>query len=265
MNSYTRFRYLLILSLGLMGEVSAQMKVMRHTGVYQGQGLFLQNKYDPKSDSFCIQSVRINHVPVKQNFRVSAVNLSFEGMTLQSPVIIEVVHRSGCTPIILNPDAIAYYHSFSFKELVVVDSVVTWKTIGEQPGAGFLVEKYQLGIWMETDTLEAQGDFGKSSYTYFPDIDEGANKFRLKYFQPDGKYLYSEEIDFHYYPEPVTFTPFAAEKELTLSRYASFEVYDAGGDLVLTGDGSVVDITSLPRGDYVIYFNREDPGAFTKK
>lgn len=239
--------------------------VTSYTGVYQGKSLFIQNPYDQEINGFCITSVSINGKQQAFNYKLSAIKIDFTGMSKNSPVTIRITHRAGCSPIIINRDAINYHTTFSFQEISVTDSVLVWQTRGEREHTRYVLERYENGIWLEQDTIPAEGTFGGSMYVHFPEIKEGANKLRLRYIFPGGNYLYSREIDFHHYPEPVTFTPFVAERELVLSRAARYEIFDAGGDLVLTGKGATVDISKLPRGEYVIYFNDTDPGAFTKK
>ncbi|RED94361.1 hypothetical protein [Marinoscillum furvescens] len=249
----------------IAGFLPQEPATTHYTGVYQGKSLFVQNPFDRESNSFCISAISINGKPQPYNYRLSAIKLDFDGVSKNSPVNIKITHREGCTPIIINRDAITYHTTFSFQEISVTDSVLVWQTRGERANSTYVLEHYEGGIWLEQDTIQAEGTFGGAMYVHFPEIQEGANKLRLKYIFPGGNYLYSREIDFHHYPEPVTFKPFVAERELILSRSARYEVFDAGGDLVLTGKGATVDVSNLPRGEYVIYFNNTDPGAFTKK
>lgn len=240
--------------------------VIHVAGVYQGKTLFIQNPYNPKTQSFCIAEVRINNRSVAMNTHISAIKLDFAEFDLYTPVAIEIRHDTLCTPLILNPDAISFHSTFSFKRAAMNDSTLTWSTAGDLKDGYFVVEKYQNGFWLETDTVVSQGKFEAADYSYHPQLEEGPNKFRIKYIFPSAeKYLYSPEVDAHYYPDPVTFTPFNPTDFLDLSRSASYEIYDGGSNLVLSGSGIRIDVGKLPRGDYVIYFDGSDPGLFRKK
>ena len=236
----------------------------RYTGVYRGKTLFIQNPYNPETREFCISEVRLNNKRINLNYRHSAIKLDFQGIEQNSPISIQIVHSDSCSPVILNPDAIQYKYSFAFHEISMNDSVLVWSTVGDQAGGVYSLDYYDYGIWQTQDTIPSKGRLGGAMYVHFPQLQEGPNKLRLKYTFPSGDYLYSREIDFHFYEEPVTFSPKGTKTSLTLSRYANYEIYDGGDNLVLSGAGSTIDVRSLKRGDYIIYFDNKDPGVFTK-
>jgi hypothetical protein len=253
------------LLLACYGHSIAQSKQLQILGVYQGRTLFIQNPFDPKSKQFCVESIMLNNQPIAINLNSSALKLDFNGIEVYAPVHITIVHLESCKPIVINPDAINFHSIFSFSKIAFQDSVIAWSTMGEKPDFRYTIEKYQLGIWDELDEVPAKALFGGASYTYQPLLDIGANKLRVKCIMEDGAYLYSFEVDFHFYPEPVTFTPLETAGSLKFSRTANFEIYDAGGDLVHSGQGSATDVEHLPSGDYVIYFDEKDPGVFKRK
>lgn len=256
---------LVITCMFLFTSAGDQLPVETHlAGVYQGKSLFIQNPFHPGQQAFCIQEVYVNNLKVGINSRMSAIKLDFDGMDLNTPVSIRIIQKDSCELIIINPDAIHFHSAFSFLDLVLTDSALVWNTFGEKNGAQYLVEKYQSGIWIEEAVKESTGVFEGAKYTYFPKLEVGANKYRIKYLYPSGKHLYSPELDFHFYPEPVTFFPKRATEKLTLSRPADFQIYDMEGELVLTGRGVTVDVKPLRLGDYVIYFDGENPTIFTR-
>ena len=121
---------------------------------------------------------------------------------------------------------------------------------------------------MDQEIREALGRYEGTQYTYFPNLEEGANKYRIRYNFPRNSwagYLFSWEVDFDHYPEPVDFKPGSAKTKVYLSRSTHYEIYDAGNKLVLEGQGTVIDVTVLRQGQYVIYFNGKDPGTFIKE
>lgn len=235
------------------------------TGVYQGKTLFIQNSFDPETKNFCIVEILVNDRPLKINYKMSAIKVDFSGIDLYSPVVVKVVHSSECMPVIINPDAIFFHSVFQFESINISDTALSWKTHGEVEMSKYILQQYGNGIWMSIDTLEAEGDFGGASYVMKPYLEEGPNKLRLQYLKSDDSYLLSREIDFHYYPEPVVFRPFVADRVLNLSRTAMYDIYDAGGKLMISGQGSSIDVTELPSGDYVIYFDKKEPGVFKKR
>lgn len=251
------------LALGLwLGQVPGTTNI---AGVYKGTPIFIQNAFDPQLKTFCIESISINDRPISINKKVSAIKIDFDGIDLYTPIVIKILHKTTCTPVIINPDAIFYHNVFSFAEIILTDSTLVWKTEGEKVTGSFIIEKIQFGLWQEETSYEAVGKFEGAIYTHYPKISEGSNKYRIKYVFPDGNYLYSREIDFHFYPEPVTLTPQKTKSKIFFSRSAAYKIYDPGNKVILEGSGTEADVSSLPKGSYVIYFNEEDPGWFIKE
>ncbi len=243
----------------------SQSKSETHlTGVYQGKTLFIQNPYQPKTKTFCIKEIMVNGKSETISLNRTAIKLDFESVDLYAPVSLLIKHDSTCNPVIINPDAIRYYSMFSFQDVHINDTTINWKTRGEKAGALYILERFDLGIWEQSDTVMAKGLYSGAEYFVFPKVEEGANKYRIKYENPAAGYLYSREVDFHYYPEPVTFTPKNSRTSLKLSRNATYKIYDAGGEMVLSGEGLSIDVSVLPPGDYVVYFNEQDPGVFKR-
>ena len=236
-----------------------------YTGVHQGNTLFIQNPFDAKSDEFCISEVYVNGKRKKFNTRLSALVLDFDDLDLFTPVSIRIIHKDSCNPVIINPDAIFFHTTFSFKNINVTDSLLSWKAVGDKPGGQYIIEKYADFHWKDLDVIDAKGRFEGTSYEYVPYLEEGANKFRIKYVFPDGSYLYSRELDIHFYPEPVTFSPKRTSRMIRFSRSAQYEIYDPKDEVVLEGVGNEVDVSRLWKGEYVIYFDGKDPGTFIKE
>ena len=101
--------------------------------------------------------------------------------------------------------------------------------------------------------MTSSGQFEGSEYAVFPDLKEGVNKFRIKYeVQSTGKYLYSEELEHVYYPEPIRIFPLTVTRNLNLNRVADYEISTPEGYTILTGRGKVIELERLRRGEYFI-------------
>ncbi len=239
--------------------------VTKLSGVYKGKTVFIQNTYNPTLKQFCIQELYVNDNQILFNPNSSAVKLDFEGFDAYIPVVIKIVHKDSiCTPVILNPDAITFHSIFSFEKIELSDTTLTWSAKGEAKGSAYAIEKIQGGLWTEEALVESKEQFEGSSYVHYPILETGPNKYRIKYTFPNGEYIYTREIDLHYYPEPVTFKPPKTSRYLYFSRNTPFEIYDAKGAQVLTGIGKEIDLAPIADGNYVIYFDGKDPGSFIK-
>ena len=238
-------------------------------GVYQEKILFIQNPYNRSTKEFCIDEVHINGRRLDMNYNLSALKLDFDGFDSYTPVKIKVLHKDSlCTPIIINPEAVLFHTIFRFVEISLSDSSLYWYTKGEKGVGKFEVERLYNGIWIDQEIMEATGKYEGQAYIHYPNLEEGSNKYRVRYNFPPGSrisHLYSQEIEFEFYPERVEFKPKSAKTRLYLSRATHYEIYDKGNTLVLEGQGSEIDVTVLRRGNYVIYFNGRDPGSFIKE
>lgn len=269
MNRVTCFFTLMIL---VMNSIVAQIAPKVETniaGVFQGKTLFIQNPFDKTDRKFCVDNIYINENYIDINYKLSAIKIDFEGYDLYTPVKIRIVHKDSiCSPTIINPEAILFHTIFRFVAVSLTDSALVWITKGETGVGEFEIEKLMNGVWVDQEIRQGLGRYEGAEYTYFPNLEEGANKYRIKYNFPRGsrvKYLFSWEVDFDHYPEPIEFTPKSAKTKVYLSRSTHYEIYDAGSTLVLEGQGTVIDVTVLRQGQYVIYFNGRDPGTFIKE
>ncbi|MEQ6168872.1 MULTISPECIES: hypothetical protein [unclassified Ekhidna] len=238
-------------------------------GVFQGKTLFIQNPFDRNDRKFCVDKVFINEREVDINYNLSALKIDFEGYDLYTPVKVRLVHKdSVCAPTIINPEAILFHTIFRFVDVSLTDSALVWSTKGESGVGEFEIEKLMNGVWVDQEIREALGRYEGAQYMYYPNLDEGANKYRIRYNFPAGRrndYLYSREVEYDHYPEPVEFRPKSAKTRLFLSRVTHYEIYNDGQKLVLEGQGKEIDVTVLRQGRYVIYFNGRDPGTFIKE
>ena len=266
-----RYFILSLFLLTLMPSEGQELSSMETNlaGVFQNKTLFIQNPYNRNTREFCIEEVRINGRKVETNYNLSALKLDFDGFDPYTPVKIKVLHKdSVCNPIIINPDAILFHTIFRFSEVSLTDSTFRWYTKGERGVGDFEVEKLSNGFWVDQEVIQAGGRYEGQEYVHYPSLDEGSNKYRIRYNFPRGSrvtHLYSQEIEYEFYPEPVEFKPKSAKTRLYLSRATHFEIYDKGQNLVLEGQGNEIDVRVLRRGEYIIYFDGRFPGVFTKE
>ena len=260
----------IIICLWMGYGLSAQETIPRHektiAGVFQGEPIYIKNPYDRITRQFCVSEVYLNDRKLDLNYRLSALKVSFRGTDLFTPVSIRVVHRdSTCKSDFVNPNAILFHSSYKYLSVSVADSGLYWSTEGEREAGTYLVEKLQQGIWVEEAEIPAQGKFEFASYVHFPFYEEGPNKYRIKYdFGGGYRYLYSTEVEYQHYLDPVTFQPAVTNNRVYLSRSAYFEVFDQKGAMILSGTGKEIDIRYIRPGDYVVYFDQRQPATFRR-
>ncbi|MFY0652925.1 MAG: hypothetical protein JXQ96_12860 [Cyclobacteriaceae bacterium] len=248
-------RYLLLISL-ILSLFTAYGQETVLTGVYQGHSLYIQNPYDAETDKFCIQSISVNKKEIDLNLRLSAIKLNFSKVDLFTPVIVKINHADSCKPKFINPEAILFHSSFKYDSLFISDSLIRWHTKGDKREGVYTVEKLAGGgYWNEVSTIKAKGEFEGADYVYFPLYDEGGNKYRIKYSLPNGRFLYSEEMEIFHFNDPITFSPKSVTDKITLSRPSDFQIMNSDGEVILSGSGRVIPLRRLKKGDYMIYLD----------
>lgn len=242
--------------------VVAQHKIVL-TGVFKGDPLYIQNPYHPGLENFCINSIQVNETQMDINYRLSAIKLNFANYDLYTPVKIVIDHKDICKPVIVNKQAILFHSSFKYTDMLLTDSLMTWTTKGDRPGAVFEIEKLYSNGWSLIHTMEAKGEFKGAEYTYVPELEEGANKYRIKYKENESRYLYSSEMELEFYPEPVQLISAVVSTVVRFNRISDFRIEDKAGETVLSGNGKSIDVRHLKAGEYYIYFD-ETPVFFLK-
>ena len=234
-------------------------------GVYQGLPLFIKNSYNRQSNGFCISDVYLNDTRLPLNYQLSALKIAFKETDLFTPVSIRVIHADSlCEGEIVNPEAILFHSSYKFLTVSLTDTALYWTTEGEREIGTYVVEKLQDGIWVPEKEIPADAKFEFAAYIFHPFFEEGPNKYRVKYEFGTGRYLYSQEVEYEHYPDPVSFEPLTTNHKLYLSRSAFFEVFNQKSEMVLSGTGTEVNVGGLRPGDYVIYFDKKQPNAFRR-
>ncbi|RJE75162.1 hypothetical protein SAMN04488028_105202 [Reichenbachiella agariperforans] len=256
-------KYLSIIWFVLIAQLSWAQQ-LHMTGVYKGESLYIKNPYVVATNSFCIQSIHVNGQESKANLKLTAISLHFDGVKEYAPVNIKINHADSCQPKIVNPEAILYYSSFKFDSLVMNDSILHWYTKGDRREGQFIIEQLKTDRWDEVMTVRAKGRFDGAAYVYFPEHNDGGNKYRIRYELPNGRYLYSEELEYYHYPDGVTFSPKVVTDYMYLSREARFEIMNANGEVILQGTAKKIPLKRLNPGDYTILLEG-DLDTFVKK
>ena len=225
------------------------------TGVYKGDPLYVQNPYHPGLKNFCINAVYINEKLVPLDYNLSAIKLDFRKYDLYTPVRIKIDHKNVCKPVLVNKDAILFHSSFKYTDIALTDSVLTWSTKGDRPGAVFEIEKLYTNGWEMVSTINSTGQFSGDDYVFTPDLRGGSNKYRIKYKVTNGRYLYSDEVELEFYPDPVALVSETVANVLRLNRVSDYRIEDNDGQVLLTGTAKTIDVSELKAGEYLIFFD----------
>ncbi|MBN8703248.1 MAG: hypothetical protein J0M08_09285 [Bacteroidetes bacterium] len=79
-----------------------------YAGIYKGKNLYFNNPFGPGGQGFCVKEILVNGKKSKSDMNFSAFELDLKQLKLNqgAALKVEVIHESGCTPRLLNREAI---------------------------------------------------------------------------------------------------------------------------------------------------------------
>jgi hypothetical protein len=251
--------YLAILAFLCHFHIYAQEVIL--IGVYQGNNLYVQNKFLETKNEFCIKEIHINNKKVSDKIKSSAVEINLSHLKIGDSVEIKIHYEKGCSPKIINPEVIlATKESFEFINLSVSADAIQWSAQGESSKGIFSIEYYDGTNWIEKGKLTIASNH---IYSYSISHQLGINRYRIKYILSNENVI-SEELTYETKKIPVTFSSNSLTETISLSQEASYEIANLNGIRVKKGKGSEIDISSLAPGDYYLIINAKAE-RFTKK
>ncbi len=234
-------------------------------GTYQGKELYIQNPFNPATNSFCIKKVTVNDQEYK-NINSSAFAIDFKQFNLKKGQYVEVkiYHEKGCQPRILNPTALIGKSTFELLSFKADEEHVRWTTRNETSEEPFYLEREEYGRWKVIAKVKGKGPGGYNNYVVKVNHFSGVNKYRIKQRDVGGQWRYTEVLEYKSKKKPVSFYPKRVTDKLFFTEEVDYEIYDETGKLVKKGSGKEVDVSDLKPGVYIVYFDNRS-GKFLKK
>lgn len=249
--------FLFILSL-LASGLFANGTVLIVEGKYQNKNLYVQNGYSSNGVGFCAYEVKVNGQVTTDEVNSSAfeVDLTPFKLSLGDKVTIEITHKDGCTPKVLNPDALKPKPSFEVVKINISnDGVLSWSTKNELGSLPFIIEQYKWNKWIYVGEVSGEGTPQTHDYKFKLTTHSGENKFRIKQvgfgFQP----RYSNSVTMNSLMAKPTYQFSKDNKSITFSSETAYEVYDYYGNVTKKGYGSTLDISNMNRGKYYLCYD----------
>ena len=231
-------------------------------GIYQGSNLYVQNPSDGQG-SYCIEKVTING-KLMQHPNSSAFDIDLSALSKGHTVEVRIIHKSGCVPSILNPQAIRAREKFIFTSVNLSANYIVWATRGEKKFGQFFVQAKRNNSWHVARVISCKGSVADNSYRIPLTHRSGDNLYRIKYLEVTGKYFYSPEVNFVLTREHITFYPRRVSSKLTFSKKVKYKVLDIDGKMLKEGEGLSIDCTSLLTGTYTLKFGTQQEKFFKK-
>lgn len=227
-------------------------------GKYQSNNLFVQNGLAESGVGYCTYEVRINGQVSTDEINSSAFEIDFSQFELKpgTEVTVEIKHKDGCRPKVLNPEALKSKATFNVLDINISKTgLLTWSTDGESGPLPYVVEQFKWNKWVTIGEVQGKGSPDEHKYKYQITAHSGENKFRVKQVGFGGQTKYSQPVAYSSTTPKVTFTSSEDSDKILFSSESMYEVYDDYGNILKKGYAKQVDVGNLYRGRYFLCFD----------
>lgn len=240
-----------------VAEISAATIIIE--GKYQNRNLFVQNFIGNNGVGFCAQEVKVNGQITTDETNSSAfeIDLASHKLKFGDPVVIEIVHKDGCTPKVLNVDDLKPKPTFEMQVMNInEDGLFKWSTKSETGSLPFVIETFKWNKWIPVGEVSGKGTPDLNEYAFKLVLHSGENKFRVKQKGAAGAVRYSKEITVS---SKVSKPSFAVSKNkaIDFTSETAYEVYDAYGMVVKKGFGKNINTENLKKGQYYLCYDNQ--------
>jgi hypothetical protein len=239
-------------------------------GTYQGKNLYVQNPESEDGFGFCISKVTINGDVMPGGIGTSAFEIDFTllNIAIGEPLFIVIEHGENCEPKILNPEVLLPRSTFKIASIQVnADGKLTWSTTEEKGKLAFFIEQYRWDKWVQIGEVQGRGTSGMNEYEFLVPPHSGKNTLRVVQIDHTGEKRKSKEVYFKSSVPVVQKSPVIVKTVIQFTSkgkpaVTKYEIFDAYGNIVKKGTGSVVDCKNLLKGAYYINFDNKTEKFF---
>lgn len=221
-------------------------------GAYQGKNIYVQNPFTVNMKDFCTDEVYLNNAKVMSQIKSSAYEIDLSHLSINEPVTIKIVHKTGCKPKVLNAQVIRLNSNLQFSNFTIDNSIIQWSTKGEKLGDKMFIEQFLYNNWVSIKEFQSKGSSSNSSYTFESIHHSGLNKYRIKYVDKDGSAFYSKIEEYQSILPEITFYPKRVSNKIYLSRGSDYEIVDEKGTVLNKGKGKEIPCETLKEGVYYL-------------
>lgn len=257
---------LFIFFIAAIHDLNAQVIVV--DGHYQGRDIYVQNPFSASGVGFCVYEVRVNGLATTDEINSSAfaVDLALQNLNIGDEINIQIAHKEGCDPIVINPEVLKPLSTFEIVDLKASDKgLLKWTTKSESGKLPFIIEQFRWSKWVKVGEVEGKGTATENNYEFQVIPNSGINKIRVKQVDSTAKPRYSKTFQFQSKIPSVTFSPVKVKKEITFSRETLYEIYNMYGNMVARGFANKIDVSNLEKGKYYLNYDSSFGESFEKK
>lgn len=258
---------IILATLTLFAAIPAEAGRILLEGKYQNKNLYVQNGFASSGAGFCVYEVKVNGEVTTDEVNSSAfeIDLAQRNLSPGEEVVIEIRHKDGCSPKVLNPDALRPSPTFQTASIEVnPQGLLTWTTTSEAGSLPYIVEQFKWNKWVSVGEVSGTGKPTENKYNFKVPLTSGLNRFRVRQTGLNNQVKYSPETKVQTKLSPIEFSYDKKTDIITFTGETDYEVYDQYGNLVKKGYGKTLDVSNLEKSVHYLNYDTRT-SEFNKK
>lgn len=240
--------------------LSAQTDTISLSGLYYNTNVYV---YNPTlaADSFSIRSIIINKDTISNELNTNGIeiNLSAYNLEEEDRVNIIIIYSGNYSPVVVNPQALMPPVKFRIsKPRYNKDNQLQWRVNGIAADYPIIVEQYKWNSWRAVADIDPVDTVANNVYKITIKPHSGKNIYRIKTTNIKGEEVMSKELIFaSSASNKVYIQTKKITNEIALSIKTEYEIYDHDGNLLLSGFDRYINVSSLEKGKYLLFFDNQ--------
>ena len=229
-------------------------------GKFQNKNIFIQNSFGGNGVGFCATEIKVNGKITTDEVNSSAFEIDLAAMNIKpgQKVVIEISHKSDCTPVVLNPEVLKPRPTFEVVSMNINSSgVLKWTAKNESGSLPYVVEQFKWNKWVYVGEVQGVGSPENHDYSFQVSTHSGENKFRVKQVGLGSTPKLSSAVILNSNIDKPSFMITKDHKAIQYTNETAFEIYDAFGSIVKKGFGKEVNIENLAKGKYYLCYDNQ--------
>ncbi|MBK7819168.1 MAG: hypothetical protein IPJ60_17755 [Sphingobacteriaceae bacterium] len=142
----------------LVGKTNAGVIIIE--GKYQNKNLFVQNYFGNSGVGFCAQEIKVNGKITTDETNSSAFEIDLSALQLKfgEQVTVEISHKEGCLPKVLNADDLLPKPTFDVLVMNISETgLLKWTTKNESGALPYIIETFKWNKWIPVGEVGGAG------------------------------------------------------------------------------------------------------------
>lgn len=238
--------------------LKAENHVLLVEGQYQNKNIYVSNSISANGIGFCAYEVRVNGEITSDQISSSAFEIDLSSYKFEQGqnVTIQIFHKDGCVPKVLNANVLKPMPTFETKAINLDETgLLKWITTNESGVLTFDVEQYKWNKWVKVGEVQGVGTAKENAYEFKVVLVSGENKFRVIQKGTLGKVQKSPTVEVSSAVKKPDFKYEKTSKKVVFNAETGYEVYDLYGQIRKKGFGNSIDMSNLPKGEYYLSYD----------